>query len=334
MISRTLRLSVLATAVFCIGTGSADPLQAATIPEVFAPGVISGPASDDAPVFTPDGRTVFFFRSNHQDYNIMVSHQVGGQWSPPRIASFSGHWRDLEPAMAPDGSYLIFASSRPIHGGNTRPDGHWGGKVFPGRGGNLWRVDRTRDGWSEPVRLPDIVNRVDSTFSPGIARDGTLYFMAATGKSGDFQIWRAPLKDGRYQTPELLPFCAKYECVDGTIAPDQSFIVFSSARPPAATQNNDLFIAFRDGAHWDEPIDLGPEVGAFGAIESRLGADGHTLYFSSNHVVPPVFPKTETSSSDGLSEMQSWNDGTDNIWKIDLAPWIAQHARATASRQR
>lgn len=329
--TRMLHLAAAVAALLCATSALADPGHAAT-PVVFAPGVISGPANDDAPVFTPDGRTVYFFRSNHQDYDIMVSHRVGARWSPPQVASFSGQWRDLEPAMAPDGSYLIFASSRPIHGGDTRPDGHWGGKVYPGRGGNLWRVDRRGNGWSAPVRLPDIVNRSDATFSPGIASDGTLYFMAATAKNGDFQIWRAPLKDGRYRTPELLPFCAQYECMDGTIAPDQSFIVFSSGRPPAAPQNNDLFIAFRDGTQWSDPVDLGPQVAALSPIEARLGADGPTLYFSSGHVVPPAFPKTAEARASGLRDMQSWNDGADNIWMVDLTPWIARHAAQASGK--
>lgn len=331
---RSLPFATAAAALLCASLACADQARLSATPEVFAPGVISGPASDDAPAFTPDGRTVFFFRSNHQDYDIMVSHREGARWSQPRVVSFSGQWRDLEPAMAPDGSYLIFASSRPIDGGTTRPDGHWGGKVYPGRGGNLWRVDRKGNGWSEPVRLPDIVNRTDATFSPGIARDGTLYFMAATAKNGDFQIWRAALENGQYQTPELLPFCVDYECMDGTIAPDQSFIVFSSGRPPAAAQGNDLFIAFRDGTHWGEPVDLGPEVAALSPIESRLGPDGHTLYFSSNHVVPPAFPKTAAARASGLRDMQRWNDGADNIWRIDLTPWITRHAVEAKARRR
>jgi len=54
----------------------------------------------------------------------------------------------------------------------------------------------------------------------------------------------------------------------------------------------------------------------------RLGPDGHTLYFTSNHIVPPEYPKTLRSSTVGLKQMHSWNDGNDNIWWIDLAPWI------------
>lgn len=297
-------------------------------PRVFAPGVVSGPANDAAATFSPDGRTVYFFRSNGEDYDIMTSHLDGAHWSQPAIASFSGHWRDLEPAMAPDGSYLIFASSRPVGAGGRALDGHWGGQLHPGRGGHLWRVNRQGNGWSEPVLLPDTVNRWDSTFSPAIAADGSLYFMAATGPGGHFQLYCSQFKGGRYLAPEVLPFSAgQYGGVDPAVAPDQSFIVFGSNRPPTPAHDSYAFIAFRAHGRWGEPIPLAPAVNSLGSItELRLGPDGHTLYLTSNHVVPPQYPKTSVSRRDGLRQMQSWNDGQDNIWMVDLAPWLKRAA--------
>lgn len=300
---------------------------------VFAPGVISGPANDAASTFSPDGRTAYFFRSNGMDYDIMLSRRDGtGHWSKPVIAPFSGHWRDLEPAMAPDGSYLIFASSRPIDGSGKAIDGHWGGSLHAGRGGHLWRVDRQGAEWSKPVLLPDTVNRWDSTFSPAIARDGSLYFMAATGKRGHFQLYRAAFRNGAYQPAHLLPFSAgEWGGADPAIAPDQSFIVFASNRPPTPANGSDVFIAFRDrDGRWSEPVDLRPLIdNTVGIDELRLGPDGHTLYFTTGEVVAPVYPKSLEDSERGLQQMQAWNDGNDNIWKVDLAPWLSRHQRAS-----
>ncbi|WP_266182326.1 hypothetical protein [Dyella humicola] len=59
-------------------------------PTVFAPGVISGPLHDSAPAFTPDGKTVFFSRSDGPHSSILVSHLKRGHWSPPSTAPFSG----------------------------------------------------------------------------------------------------------------------------------------------------------------------------------------------------------------------------------------------------
>lgn len=299
-------------------------------PSVFAPGIISGPADDMAATFTPDGKSVYFTRGNGEDYDILTSRFDGTRWSQPVIAPFSGHWRDLEPAMAPDGSYLVFASSRPIAAGGKALDGHWLGQAYPGRGGHLWRVSRQGAGWSAPVLLPDTVNRYDSTFSPAIAADGSLYFMAASGQGGHFRLYYARFKNGQYQTPELLPFSAgQYGGVDPAVAPDQSFIVFASNRPPTPAHDLNVFIAFRTGGHWGEPRPLWPAVNSLGhIIELRLGPDGHTLYLSSNRVVPARYPKTTRSSIEGLQQMQGWNDGNYNIWSVDLAPWLEGAARS------
>ena len=77
------------------------------------PGLISSAANDASPAFTPDGRTVFFTRSNPSQAAILVSELRNGQWSTPQIAPFSGEWRDIEPAMSPDGKFLVFSSNRP-----------------------------------------------------------------------------------------------------------------------------------------------------------------------------------------------------------------------------
>jgi transposase len=91
-------------------SAKAAPTDLPFLPTIFSPGVISGPANDASPAFSPDGKVVYFTRGGA----IMMSHLRRGHWTKPKIASFSGKWRDCEPAMAPDGSFLIFASSRLI----------------------------------------------------------------------------------------------------------------------------------------------------------------------------------------------------------------------------
>ena len=150
---------------------SAVPL-AACAPQVFAPDVISGPDHDAAPAFSRDGRSVWFSRSDATRSTILESHRDGEHWSAPRTASFSGRWNDMEPAMSPDGRFLVFVSNRPADGAGPPLDGFFMGKSFPGGGGNLWRVDRVGAGWGTPVRLPEAINASASTFAPSLAADG------------------------------------------------------------------------------------------------------------------------------------------------------------------
>jgi len=313
-----MKLSSLIAAA--VATSIAAAVAADPVPQVFAPGVISSPADDEGPTFTPDGKTVYFFRANSKDYFIMESHRVKDGWSAPEVAPFSGRWRDLEPALAPDGSYLIFASTRPLPGSDVPPDGSWGGQPHPGKGGNLWRVDRKGDGWGEPKRLPDTVNRSFNIFSPTIAANGDLYFMDAVGEGMHFRLFMSALKDGVYQPPVALPFTAgQYGGVDAAVAPDESYMVFSSNRPPAPTGQSDLFIVFRKDGQWGEPQHLPDSINAYApAYEAHLSPDGRTLYFGSSYVVAGPSGRDAAAAKRVLADMLTWNHSALNIWQVDL----------------
>jgi Tol biopolymer transport system component len=317
-------LTLSLAALMCSGAAAAD-----AVPQVFAPGVISGPADDEGPAFAPDAKTVYFFRSNSKDYFIMESQQVKGGWSAPKVAPFSGQWRDLEPAMAPDGSYMIFASTRPLPGRDTPPDGSWGGQPHPGKGGSLWRVDRKGDSWGEAKRLPDTVNRSNNIFSPTIAANGDLYFMDAVGEGMHFRLFMSALKDGVYQAPVAMPFTAgQYGGVDAAVAPDESYMVFSSNRPPAPAGQSDLFIVFRKDGVWGEPQHLPDSINAYApAVESHLSPDGKTLYFASSHVVTGSAPRDSKALEQVLADMQSWNNSSLNIWQVDISDIIKEQQK-------
>jgi hypothetical protein len=146
--------------------------QAMPTPEIFAPGIISGPANDGSPTFSPNGNTLFFTHSTAQWSIILESHRTRGHWSQPKVAPFSGEWADASPAFSPDGSYLVFVSIRPDPA--TPPDG----KLY--MASHIWRVDRAGSGWSAPVELPAAVNCFRGIFRPSIAADGSIYFTAAS----------------------------------------------------------------------------------------------------------------------------------------------------------
>jgi hypothetical protein len=313
---KSSQLIFAAAAALLAVTASADP-----VPQVFAPGVVSGSADDEGPTFTPDGKTVYFFRANGSDYFIMESHRLKDGWSTPTIAPFSGQWRDLEPALAPDGSYLIFASSRPVPGSTTPPDGSWGGQPHVGKGANLWRVDMKGNGWSEPVRLPDVVNRSFNVFSPTIAANGDLYFMEAYGEGMHFRLFMSAMKDGQYQPPEPMPFTAgQYGGFDAAVAADESYLVFGSNRPPTPAGRSDLFIVFRKDGVWGEPQVLPDAINNAGpAVEMHFSPDGHVLYFSSNLVAGGPGARDAAAAKKALADMQSWNNGSLNIWQVDLS---------------
>src|SRR6185312_11632285 len=172
--------------------GEEDPMR---LPATFVIAACLLAAADDgAAAFTPDGATVYFMRGT-DSFTLVESHRVDGRWSTPRAAPFSGRWRDLDPAMAPDGSYLLFVSNRPARPGGAPIDETHAGQHRAGQGMNLWRVDRRGDGWDTPVRLPDIVNRCSTTFAPSIAADGSIYFIGCAAPDDSLRLMRAVYRD-------------------------------------------------------------------------------------------------------------------------------------------
>jgi len=312
----------IATALFIAGYAGALAASSNS-PKLFAPGIVSGPADDLSPAFSPDGKIVYFTRGNASASTIVTSTLSNGRWSPATVAPFSGQWNDIEPAMAPDGTFLIFASNRPMDEHGSALDGTYNGKTVPGGGGNLWRVDLTGGKWGPPKRLPDAINSATAVFSPSIASDGSLYFMRPDNRSGTFHLLRAQYRSGDYLVPEPVSVGdSSTEEVDPAVAPDESFLVYSSNHP-ASREPKRLLIAFRSEHGWTTAQDLGDEVNERGGnIEARLGPDHRTLYFSTNTVPPISFPRTQRQAQIDLADMLEWANGRENIWFVSLTPWI------------
>jgi hypothetical protein len=289
--------------------------------ELFAPGIVSGPANDGSPTFTPDGQSLLFTRSGAGAGTILESHRVRTQWTTPRIAAFSGQWNDQHPSMAPDGSYLVFVSTRPVPG-------------VEGRVAHIWRVDRLPHGWAAPVHLPAEVNIGPRTYAPSVAADNTLYFLEIDDKH-QMQLYRSRWLTDHYESAEPLPFSTPASAdVDPEIAPDQSFLIFASAgRRPNDTREH-LYIVFNHGGHWSEVKPLrypGDDDNGWSTDnEPNLAPDGQALYFSSDRSLALHFPRTLDQARADLSRIDAWDNGATNVWKFSIRD-IVQEAKSAAA---
>ncbi|WP_161596202.1 PD40 domain-containing protein [Rhodanobacter glycinis] len=306
-----MKLSTALGVLLVVGSSAHAATTAGATATIFAPGEIAGTTDDGAAAFTPDGATVYFMRGT-DSFTLMESHRDRGHWSTPKAAPFSGHWRDLDPAMAPDGSFLLFVSNRPVLPGGKPIDEVHAGKRRAGEGMNLWRVNRQGNGWSAPVRLPDVVNSCSTTFAPSIAADGSIYFIGCSAADTQFHLLRSVYRDGVYHPPYIVKLGdADAQIRDPAIAPDRSFMVFSTKHD--AQQPYRLAIAFHTPTGWSTPRDLGDSVnGGKHSMGAQLGADHRTLYFYSDRRLPASDPDAAAA----------WNNGADHIWQVSLAPWL------------
>lgn len=281
------------------GVASAD---APPVPQLFAPGVISSPANDGSPTFTPDGNTLLFTRSTAAWSAILESHRTGDVWSEPQLAAFSGEWPDSSPAIAPDGTYAVF----------VRIQAH---------AAQLYRVDRAANGtWSTPAKLPATVNIGDAIWKPSVAADGTIYFVSID-KAGHKRLYSAAKAKTGYTQAQPLPFSDGTKLdVDPEIAPDGSFLVFCSAGRIAGNQKDQLFIARKTKTGWSEPAAIRyAGDGSSTDDEPHLGADRRTLYFSSDRAGAVAFPRTHEQAVRDVQRLEQWDNSNSNVWTIPLA---------------
>jgi len=260
-------------------------------PELFAPGIVSTCKEHSAAMFTPDGNEVWFARLFPAVIYFMK--QQDGKWTKPQVAPFSGQCDDLYPYLSLDGNKVIFCSRRP----NAKA-----GKPLPRGQGHLWMVERTEKGWSESRHLGPLINSSIRQGASSLSNNGTLYFNRTNNEQPEssMDIFRAKLVNGHYVKPENLgePIDSKTPDHSPFIAPDESYIIFSSFRPGGYGMS-DLYISFRkaDGT-WTNPKNLGRTINSAAKDEyPYISPDGKYLFFNSNR--PSVLNKNKIPDGPG-----------------------------------
>ena len=166
-------------------------------PQHWTPTAIASDQYESSPTFTPDGRELYFMRSDRSfgRYRLLMSRCENGAWSAPVPPPFAGPTaaQEADPYVSADGRRLYYVSSR----GSADPDDL-----------DIWRVERSADGiWSEPQRLPAPVNSTASELLPREYAGGALYFGSSRpGGPGLTDIYVGRLRnDGGWDVSLLGP---------------------------------------------------------------------------------------------------------------------------------
>jgi Tol biopolymer transport system component len=251
-------------------------------PEKFAPGIISTSSIEFEPVFSPDGKAMFFTRFDEKfKATIMMTKYEGGTWSPPEIAPFSSQYAEGSAFYSLDGNRIYYESKQPISG-NDKPS------TIP----QIWYVEKNSDGWSEPNHIGYPEGYINNWWNPTIAHDDTLYFSGSLAgeKDGTKSIFYTKLINSKFTKPEkLFEVSANLKIVDAepSMAPDGTYMIFYSAgRPDQLGEGllGDLYISFRkrDGS-WTQAKNMGEKINT---VQEEnwpvISPDGKYIFFCSN----------------------------------------------------
>ena len=286
-------------------------------PVVFAPGVISTGDDDAHVTFTARGDSVYFIRSTPTfgHWTVLISHYADGKWQTPEVAPFSGRYNDADVSIAPDGQSLFFVSNRPLTAGGP-----------PKEDTDIWVMRRTAAGWSEPEHLAPLASEGNEWF-PTVTKSGTVYFGSERregnhGPAGTSDLWRSRLVDGHYTAPENLGDVINTagQDIEGYIAPDESFLIFSSNGRPDTRGSYDLYVSYQRDGHWTAPRNLGDAINSDGwEFGAKLSPDGKYLFFTSNRgVLDKPLPR-RLDYRELTEALRSPGNGLRDVYQVDVS---------------
>lgn len=301
--------------LFCLSLQNAYCQLNKIDPKPFLPEVFSKFPNVRDIAISPDMNAIYFtVESFKKEFSaIFYITKENGFWSTPKIASFSGRYKDLEPFFTPDGQHLFFASARPLDANVNVP-----------KDIDIWYVTKnTIDlSWSEPINPGKPVNSEKDEFYPSVASSGNLYFTRASDdKSKKEDIFISEYKNGEFANPYALSDSInsdKYE-FNAFVAPDESFIIYTSYGRPDDMGGSDLYISYNKHGSWGKSEHLGARINSpkidycpFVDIENQI------LYFTSERSqISTYFEKRHSSESlDRL--FNQYSNGLSRLYFINI----------------
>ena len=242
-------------------------------PELFAPGIITTEVSEGCSGWGKDMEYFIFQRWIDGKSQLYIMNQNNGVWSTPEPLPFLDKYQAGDFTIAPDGKIIVFASKIFIDEIGSESEG-----------GNIWIVEKTETGWTEPKHIGLGINTKYHDSYPCLTANGNLYFFSRRpGGYGDSDLYMSEFIEGKYQAPVNLgpKLNTEYHEWDTYTAPDESYMIYCSMMP-GGLGSDDLYVTFKTGdGSWSEPVHMGTEINT-DKSENRpyVSPDGRYLFYA------------------------------------------------------
>ncbi|WP_373524597.1 amidohydrolase family protein [Aquiflexum sp.] len=287
-----------------VGSGSDENMSyfglkpPTTVPEKFAPHLISKPERHEfGSVFSKDGKEFFFGVDTDGIAEVWVSKLLNGVWTEAEVLLTHPQYSFNDPMLSPDEDRLYFISDMPLTGTGKKEDY------------DIWYVERQEKKWSTPVNVAPPINTKANEYYISFSKDGSIYYASNFNllikDSKNYEVFRSQLLKGQYQKPVKLEngINTKYYEADAFVAPDKSYIIFSSIRPDGFGQG-DLYISFKgENGEWSSANNMGALINTEGhELCPFVTQDGKYLFFTSKQdiywVHASILDKLKTQNKD------------------------------------
>lgn len=203
-------------------------------------------------------------------------------WTEPKpVLPNEKKYKYVDPHFSPDGQRLYFIYTKPADASKAPKR-----QMF-----DIWYVERSEKGWSSPVNVPSPISTNDANeYFVSLTTDKKMFFGSNRDDRNNFDLYSAQLgQDGQYEEPTRLRGnvnTSKYEA-DVFVAPDESYVIFSSSGREDGRGQGDLYVSFKgsDG-NWSAGINLGDNVNSKQQeFAPSISRDQKVLFFSRGGVI-------------------------------------------------
>lgn len=212
-----------------------------------------------------------------------------GKWSSPQpILPQEKRYKYVDPHFSPDDQRLYFIYTKPADVAKAPKR-----QLF-----DIWYIQRDGNGWSEPINVGAPISTLQAhEYFVSLTSENRIFFGSNRADRNNFDLYSATLnKNGRYEAPQPLPGKVntnKYEA-DVFVAPDESYLVFSSSGRQDDMGGGDLYVSFKDAnGNWGEGQNLGNRVNSKQQeFAPSISRDGKALFFSRGGAIHWVSTET------------------------------------------
>ncbi|MDH5415599.1 MAG: hypothetical protein OEW87_15790 [Flavobacteriaceae bacterium] len=285
----------------------------------FLPDLFKGYPNVRDIAISPDGQEVYFTVDDLYSQVAVIAYikKIETGWEQPQSVSFTGNYRDIEPAFSRNGQQLYFVSNRPLDSNSTAPKDY-----------DIWYVNKTTSGWSEPINLGAPINTTANEYYPSITEKGDIYFTVENDQAvGKEDIFVSRLIKGVHQKPVCIKGDVNTEHYEfnAFVAPDESFLIFTSQRPKEGQGGGDLYISYKSGDVWGK-AELLPQVNSpFLDFCPFVDFDSNTFYFTSRRSAIKKHYQESLNLDLFLGMYNSGKPkGLNRIYSIDLSEIISK----------
>jgi len=226
--------------------------------------------------FTADGKEFYYNGFHEGRWAIFMTREVQGRWTKPKPMEFTSDYTDRDFTISPDGNKILFGSNRPQSEGDLISESL-----------DIFVTERlAMHRWSRPQNMGYPINTSRSENYPSMARNGNLYFFTNREDGlGGCDIYLSRHVNGRYQPPENLGAAINSDKHDwdAYIAPDESYIIFSSKDREDSIGGQDLYVSYRkNDGNWTLAKNMGRRVNSpYCEICPSVSLDGKHFFFTS-----------------------------------------------------